>query len=137
MRSHALVNQDSASPEFRYCQETQHDASVVTRLPSTRDLAMQYRVSRGPVVTSFERLKSEGYLTSRVGAATFVSGDVRPRKSNVPLAATLPNYIGRAAAEYRIPKPFVGLRRFARGTISHSSLLSMAPWSVSPIVGEF
>jgi DNA-binding transcriptional MocR family regulator len=83
--------------------------SSSTRLPSTRDLARQYRVSRGAVVTTFERLKSEGYLTSRVGAGNFVSDTVRPRKPIAALPAALPNYIGRAAAEYRVPKPFVGL----------------------------
>ena len=83
-----------------------------TRLPSTRDLARQYRVSRGAVVTTFERLKSEGYLSSRVGAGTFVAENVRPRKPPVPASATPPAYIDRAAAEYRVPKPLAGLKPF-------------------------
>ena len=83
-----------------------------TRLPSTRDLARQYRVSRGTVVATFERLKSEGYLTSRVGAGTFVAENVRPRKAPIPVSATPPAYIGRAQAEYRVPKPLVGIKRF-------------------------
>jgi len=86
--------------------------SSSTRLPSTRDLARQYRVSRGTVVATFERLKSEGYLTSRVGAGTFVAENVRPRKAPIPVSATPPAYIGRAQAEYRVPKPLVGIKRY-------------------------
>ena len=44
-----------------------------TRLPSTRDLARRYRVSRGTVVTAFEQLHSEGYLEGAVGAGTQVN----------------------------------------------------------------
>ncbi|MCA9756266.1 MAG: PLP-dependent aminotransferase family protein [Candidatus Eisenbacteria bacterium] len=43
------------------------------RLPATRDLARQYGVSRGTVVTAFEQLADEGYITARTGAGTFVS----------------------------------------------------------------
>lgn len=44
-----------------------------TRLPSTRDLALRYELSRGTIVNAFELLKSEGYLQSSVGSGTFVS----------------------------------------------------------------
>ncbi|KAA6456910.1 PLP-dependent aminotransferase family protein [Acidobacteria bacterium AB60] len=44
-----------------------------SRLPSTRDLAIQYEVSRGTVVLAFEELKSEGYLESITGSGTRVS----------------------------------------------------------------
>jgi DNA-binding transcriptional MocR family regulator len=43
-----------------------------TRLPSSRDLARQYGVSRGTVVAAFEQLQAEGYLRSRIGAGTYV-----------------------------------------------------------------
>jgi len=42
------------------------------RLPATRDLAVQFRVSRGVVVAAFEQLQMEGYLTARTGAGTHV-----------------------------------------------------------------
>src|SRR6186997_1497049 len=86
--------------------------STLTRLPSTRDLARQYRVSRGTVVATFERLKAEGHLTSRVGAGTFVAENVRPRRAPSPVSATPPAYIGRAQAEFRVPKPLVGIKPF-------------------------
>lgn len=44
-----------------------------TRLPATRDLALQYSLSRGTTVTAFEQLKSEGYIQGTVGSGTFVS----------------------------------------------------------------
>lgn len=43
------------------------------RLPSTRDMARQYGLARGTVVTVFEQLTTEGYLASRTGAGTFVT----------------------------------------------------------------
>jgi GntR family transcriptional regulator / MocR family aminotransferase len=43
------------------------------RLPATRDLAREYKLSRATVVTAFEQLKSEGYVEGRVGAGTYVS----------------------------------------------------------------
>jgi GntR family transcriptional regulator/MocR family aminotransferase len=42
------------------------------RLPSTRNLAAQYGVARGTVVTAFEQLQSEGFVSSEVSAGTFV-----------------------------------------------------------------
>jgi GntR family transcriptional regulator/MocR family aminotransferase len=43
------------------------------RLPSTRDLAGQYDLSRGTAVTAFEMLLAEGYLESASGSGTRVS----------------------------------------------------------------
>src|SRR5438105_2325107 len=42
------------------------------RLPSTRDLAEQLRVSRTIVVLAYEQLLSEGFVLGRVGAGTYV-----------------------------------------------------------------
>ena len=43
------------------------------RLPSTRTLAHELRVSRNIVVIAFEQLLAEGYIESRTGAGTFVT----------------------------------------------------------------
>jgi GntR family transcriptional regulator/MocR family aminotransferase len=43
------------------------------RLPSTRELAGRYGVSRGTIVTAFRQLHAEGYLEGKVGAGTYVS----------------------------------------------------------------
>jgi GntR family transcriptional regulator/MocR family aminotransferase len=44
-----------------------------SRLPSSRDLAFQYRLSRGTIVTAFEQLKSEGYIEATIGSGSYVS----------------------------------------------------------------
>ncbi|WP_430779898.1 PLP-dependent aminotransferase family protein [Actinoplanes sp. G11-F43] len=46
------------------------------RLPATRVLAADLGISRGSVAGAYERLAAEGFLTARVGAGTFVSGEV-------------------------------------------------------------
>jgi GntR family transcriptional regulator/MocR family aminotransferase len=43
------------------------------QIPASRDMALQYGLSRGTVVTVFEQLMAEGYLEGRRGAGTFVS----------------------------------------------------------------
>jgi len=48
-------------------------------LPSSRVLARQLEVARNTVVTAYECLQAEGFLTTRVGAGTFVSREVQPR----------------------------------------------------------
>jgi GntR family transcriptional regulator / MocR family aminotransferase len=83
-----------------------------TRLPSTRDFAALYGVSRGTVVQVFERLQSEGYLRSRVGAGTMVSDRVVPRTQSLPDTGTLPAYIRSARAAYEKPRAFAGLSLF-------------------------
>jgi GntR family transcriptional regulator/MocR family aminotransferase len=44
-----------------------------TRLPATRDLAHQYKLSRGTIITAFEELKAEGYVEGSTGSGTYVS----------------------------------------------------------------
>ncbi|MDP2696791.1 PLP-dependent aminotransferase family protein [Thalassospira sp.] len=43
------------------------------KLPASRDLAAQLKISRNTVVNAFDLLMSEGYLTSRIGAGSFVA----------------------------------------------------------------
>jgi GntR family transcriptional regulator / MocR family aminotransferase len=47
-----------------------------SRLPSTRNLAEQYEISRGTVVVAFDHLRSEGYLETQVGAGTYVASNL-------------------------------------------------------------
>src|ERR1700678_4680683 len=44
-----------------------------SRLPSSRDLALQYKLSRGTIVTAFEQLKAEGYVEGNIGSGSYVS----------------------------------------------------------------
>src|SRR5262245_48591039 len=43
------------------------------RVPGTRALADQYRLSRGTIVAAFDQLRSEGYVEGSVGSGTYVS----------------------------------------------------------------
>ncbi len=55
-------------------------------LPPTRELARRLSVSRGTVAVAYDRLGGEGFVTSRVGAGTFVTGwtaRTRPAASTV------------------------------------------------------
>jgi GntR family transcriptional regulator / MocR family aminotransferase len=71
-----------------------------TRLPATRDLAGQFALSRGSVVTVFEQLCQDGYLQSRVGAGTWVNDRLpgRIRSGKTP----------SAGAKFR-PGPMAGI----------------------------
>src|SRR3954463_496458 len=76
------------------------------RLPASRDFARQYGVSRGTVVSVFERLQTEGYLACRVGSGTWVSDRVPAGQSVRKESSTPPAYIRRVMAAYVRPKPF-------------------------------
>lgn len=43
-----------------------------SRLPASRDLAKELKVSRNTVLAAYEQLQSEGYLQTRTGSGTFV-----------------------------------------------------------------
>jgi GntR family transcriptional regulator / MocR family aminotransferase len=47
-----------------------------SKLPSTRELAAQLKISRTAVVSAYEQLLAEGYTIGRKGAGTFVSSDL-------------------------------------------------------------
>jgi GntR family transcriptional regulator/MocR family aminotransferase len=63
-----------------------------SRLPATRDLASQYRLSRGTIVNSVEQLKSEGYVQARTGSGTYVSN-------------TLPDALLQVRSNAKAPPP--------------------------------
>src|SRR5437762_10154948 len=60
-------------PQIRdeFVAATFHNHS--SRLPSSRELAVDLGVSRFTVNVAFSRLHSEGYLQSRIGSGTFVA----------------------------------------------------------------
>jgi GntR family transcriptional regulator/MocR family aminotransferase len=57
------------------------------RLPATRDLAGQYGLSRGTIVSAFEQLKAEGYLEGTVGSGTYVNKVLPDELLQVPRKA--------------------------------------------------
>lgn len=56
------------------------DLRPAQRIPSSRELATELRVSRFPVLNAYSQLLAEGYFESRVGAGTFVSGSLPERQ---------------------------------------------------------
>jgi GntR family transcriptional regulator/MocR family aminotransferase len=77
------------------------------RLPSSRDFASQYELSRGTVVSVLERLQAEGYVTSRVGFGTWVNRVEAPRPARH--ATTTPAYIRRVISTYKRPQSWIDL----------------------------
>jgi GntR family transcriptional regulator/MocR family aminotransferase len=73
------LDRDSAVPLYRQLYDAFREGILNgtlkqgLRLPSTRFLAAELRVSRNIVVIAFEQLLAEGYFESRTGAGTFVT----------------------------------------------------------------
>jgi GntR family transcriptional regulator / MocR family aminotransferase len=84
-----------------------------TRLPPSREFAAQHALSRGTVVSVFERLQAEGYLSGRVGSGTRVNQLASVNEAR-PQHRAPPAYIRRIAAAYQRPKVWAGLAA-ARG----------------------
>jgi len=94
------------------------------RLPASRDLAKHNKLSRGTVVAVFEQLQSEGFLSSKVGAGTWVAElPEAPLRKKIPLPEVL-----------RLPSALQGLSfpHPGRPFRSHEPALSEFPieiWS--------
>jgi len=61
--------------------------SAGTRLPSTRTLAQDLKVSRNTVAAAFDQLHADGYLNQRVGDGTYVAPLPLEKGRHLPLAA--------------------------------------------------
>ena len=74
----APLDRAAVTPLFRQLYARLKDAILHgrlapgTRLPATRELAAQLRVSRQTVLAAYEQLTAEGYLRGTVGQGTFV-----------------------------------------------------------------
>ena len=67
------------------------------RVPSTRHLASQLGISRGSVVTAYDQLTAEGYLTAEVGSGTVINPLLpharAPRPEPAPTPAAEPELV--------------------------------------------
>lgn len=88
----ALVPRSEGMPLQRWLYEEIRSAILDgrlmpgARLPSTRDLARRYGLSRGTVLSAFDQLIAEGYLVGKVGRGSFVTPhlpDQRPQGAGV------------------------------------------------------
>src|SRR4029077_3995272 len=82
-------------PLYRWLYEELRSAILAgrlhpgARLPATRDLAAEYRISRPTIVTAFEQLRSEGYVEGKVGSGTYVSKTLPDELLQAPRAKSL------------------------------------------------
>jgi GntR family transcriptional regulator/MocR family aminotransferase len=75
----SLVGRKDLSGEiYRQLRSAMRDGRLRPgdRLPPSRDLAKRLDVARMTVTVAYERLSGEGYVTSRIGAGTFVNPSV-------------------------------------------------------------
>ena len=87
-----MLDTASAAPLYHQLYEQlrrmilEGELPAETRLPPTRELARRCGISRVTVTAAYEQLQAEGYVTSQVGAGTFVTPLPLP-----PAAAALPS----------------------------------------------
>ncbi|HZZ88265.1 MAG TPA: PLP-dependent aminotransferase family protein [Caulobacteraceae bacterium] len=105
-----IALEPGASPLYRQVYDWVQRAIVDGRLkpgqrvPSTRRLAAELRVSRVPILTAFEQLHAEGYLESTIGAGTRVAASMpeqalRSLPRRRPAEACGPRRVSQQAAE--------------------------------------
>jgi GntR family transcriptional regulator/MocR family aminotransferase len=68
------------------------------RVPSSRNLASELKISRIPVLSAYEQLYAEGYLETFVGAGTCIARSI-PGERLAPAGATLRNAPSRITAQ--------------------------------------
>ena len=83
------------------------------RLPSTRSLADDLRLSRSTVVAAFEQLTTEGYLESRVGSGTTVSVGLARTESDLPTDAPATSEADQDESSYILRPGIPALDEFA------------------------
>src|ERR1700689_2256105 len=81
--------------------------SAATRVPATRDLALELGVSRNVAIMAYRQLIDEGYLTARKGAGTFVARELPRHLTAVaarqcPVAARTPAPVHLSAYARRV-----------------------------------
>lgn len=73
------VDKNSRQPLYRQLYDAYRkqilcgNIAAGQRVPSTRALAVELRISRIPVLSAYEQLIAEGYFESRVGFGTVIS----------------------------------------------------------------
>jgi GntR family transcriptional regulator / MocR family aminotransferase len=75
--------------------------SAGERLPSSRALAGELRISRGLVIECYSQLQAEGFLTARIGSATRVAAGAQQPAALPPSSQPLP----RPSVDFRPAVP--------------------------------
>jgi len=138
-----LAPRDAAVPAARWLSGALRAAILDgrlrpgARLPATRDLAKRYRLSRGTIVTAFEQMKSEGYVTGRIGSGTYVNTvlpdallQAGPPRAPHPLQPVRPRRISDAAKRARrFPAPSAHPPRAFRANLPALDLFPTTLWA--------
>jgi GntR family transcriptional regulator / MocR family aminotransferase len=88
------VERDNGTPLFRQVYLEIRSAILSrrllpgTKLPSTRALASRLGMARASVVSAYEQLLAEGYLSGKVGSGTYISSDLPEPIERRPRART-------------------------------------------------
>jgi GntR family transcriptional regulator / MocR family aminotransferase len=102
--AHVALDAQNGSPLYRQLYEALRRAILAgqlkpgTRLPSTRELAEDLRVSRNTVMNAYEQLLAEGYVEGQTGSGTYVS---RLLPEELLHARAVPGRAPRAASKGR------------------------------------
>jgi len=76
------IDRGNGTPLFRQIYQQIRSAALSgalrpgTKLPSSRDLASQLGLARASVVTAYDQLLAEGFLSGKVGSGTYISSDL-------------------------------------------------------------
>lgn len=97
-----------------------------TRLPSSRALAAELRLSRGTVAAAFDQLVAEGHLVARQGSGTQVAGSVQKRGGG----AAPGELVGGLPLDLRPGRPDVTTFPTAAWLRASRRALSTAPFAV-------
>ena len=98
------IDRASPTPLYRQLYDGFREAILERRLragqriPSTRTLALELKVSRFPLLNAFEQLVAEGYFESAAGSGTFVASRVDGPRGRETLGAPAPRRRGSAVA---------------------------------------
>jgi GntR family transcriptional regulator/MocR family aminotransferase len=105
------IDRAAAVPQHRQVYAALRDAilrgdlKADEALPSTRQLARELGVARNTIMTAYDLLLAEGYVTGRAGAGTFVSHDaVRPEPPPAPVGVE-PRQLSSVAEVLRLWLP--------------------------------
>src|SRR5262247_3280490 len=80
---------NSGSPFYKQIYEGYRKAILTgqlqpgQRVPSTRALAAELKISRLPVINAYEQLLHEGYIEGKIGSGTYVKDSI-PDELAVP-----------------------------------------------------